>query len=495
MDLNREQINLLADAVAAKLSGRAASRPASMGTGAQARDVSYAARTEAQNARPAHATSSPVTYATLDDAVAAARAAQPKWVGLPMERRKEIIATVRAVLRKHVDELSKLAVEETGLGRVDDKRSKNLLVINKTPGPEYLEATAFTGDDGLALIEYAPYGIIGSITPTTNPSETIINNGISMLSAGNAVVFNPHPSARRVSIRTMELIDAAIVENGGPRGTLTMVDQPTIDTAQALMKHPGVRLLVVTGGPAVVKAAMASGKKVIGAGPGNPPVVVDETADLDQAADGIVKGASLDNNIVCIAEKEIIAVEQIADELIKKLQSHGGYKLSAHQVRQLEKVVLDAESGGKYPAKKFVGKNASVILEAIGVRVDGDPRILFCDVEESHPFVQVELLMPLIPLVRVPNVDEAIEMAKRVEHGNGHTAVMYSKNIDNLHRMAKEINTSIFIKNAPSYSGLGLGGEGFTSFTIASPTGEGLTTCRTFSRIRRCTLKDHFRIV
>ena len=467
---NREQLDLLVNAVAAKLTGAV------------------------PGYRPQF-TASAVAYPTLDQAVEAAKAAQPKWVALPMERRKEIIANIRTALRTHVDELSRMAVEETGLGRYEDKISKNLLVINKTPGPEFLEATAYTGDDGLALVEHAPYGIIGSITPTTNPSETVINNGISMLSAGNAVVFNPHPSAKRVSQRAMEIIDQVIVENGGPRGCLAMVAQPTIETAQALMKHPGIRLLVVTGGPAVVKAAMASGKKVIGAGPGNPPVVVDETADLDQAAEGIVKGASLDNNIVCIAEKEIIAVDSIADELKRKLQQYGGYLLNGSQVRQLEKVVLDAESGGKYPAKNYVGKNASVILDAVGVRAGPETRIAFCEVDENHPFVQVELLMPLIPLVRAANVDAAIEMAKRVEHGNGHTAVMYSKNIDNLHRMAKEINTSIFIKNAPSYAGLGLGGEGYTSFTIASPTGEGLTTCRTFSRIRRCTLKDHFRIV
>ncbi|MGE0614398.1 MAG: aldehyde dehydrogenase family protein [Bacteriovoracia bacterium] len=436
-----------------------------------------------------------VAYRTLDEAVAAAKRAQTQWVALSLTRRKEIINEMRATLRRHVDELSRLAVDETGLGRYEDKISKNLLVINKTPGPEYLDSGAFTGDDGLALVEYAPFGVLGAITPTTNPSETIINNGISMLSAGNAVVFNPHPSAKRVSIRTMEIMDHVIVASGGPRGTLTMVEEPTIETAGALMKHPGIRLLVVTGGPAVVKAAMASGKKVIAAGPGNPPVVVDETADLDQAADGIVKGASLDNNIVCIAEKEIIAVASIADELKKKLQKAGGYLISPYQVRQLEQIILDKESGGKYPAKAFVGKDASVILSKIGVTVGSEVRIVFCEVEENHPFVQAELLMPVIPLVRVKNVDDAIDMAKRVEHGNGHTAIMYSKNIDNLHRMAREINTSIFIKNAPSYAGLGLGGEGFTSFTIASPTGEGLTTCRTFSRIRRCTLKDHFRIV
>lgn len=492
--LNSDQVQYLVDAVAARLAGAPSSSNNVLKTGAVAISPevsrhSYAALQATQS------TTSDVAYPNLDQAVEAATRAQKKWVQVPLEKRRRIIDEVRRVLTRHVPELSQMAVKETGLGRYEDKLSKNQLVIDKTPGPEYLQATAFTGDDGLALIEYAPFGVIGSITPTTNPSETIINNGIGMLSAGNAVVFNPHPSAKLVSVRTMEIISQAIVSQGGPSGLLTMVASPTIDTAQALMKHPGVRLLVVTGGPAVVKAAMASGKKTIGAGPGNPPVVVDETADLDQAADGIIRGASLDNNIVCIAEKEIIAVDAIADELMKKLESKGAFRLSNYQSKQLEKVVLDAESGGKYPAKQFVGKNASVILEQIGVRASAETRIAFCEADEKHPFVQAELLLPVLPLVRVRNVDEAIEMAKRVEHGNGHTAVMYSKNIDNLHTMAKEINTSIFIKNAPSYAGLGLGGEGFTSFTIASPTGEGLTTCRTFSRIRRCTLKDHFRIV
>lgn len=435
-----------------------------------------------------------VSFETLDQAVAVAEAAQRQWVKLSLEKRKFIIKEMRRVLLGSVGELSDLAVQETGLGRVEDKKSKNRLVIEKTPGPELLEPAAYTGDDGLALIEYAPFGVIGAITPTTNPSETVINNGISMLSAGNTVVFNPHPSAKRVSARAMEIMDHVIVANGGPKGCLTGVKEPSIETAQALMKHPGIRLLVVTGGPAVVKAAMASGKKVIAAGPGNPPVVVDETADLDQAAVGIVRGASLDNNIVCIAEKEIIAVDSIADALKKKIQNAGGYLLSPYQLRQLEAVVLENSDGGKkLPNKKWVGKDASLILKEIGIT--HECRIVFCETPEDHPFVQLELLMPVIPLIRVKDVMEGIELAKRVEHGFRHTAVMYSKNIDHLHHMAKVIDTSIFVKNAPSYAGLGLGGEGWTSFTIASPTGEGLTTCRTFSRLRRCTLKDHFRIV
>lgn len=440
--------------------------------------------------------SSPVVnrgvFTSIDRCVEAAGEAFQVWSRLRLDHKKAIIEKVRDHLRSQVDWMASEAVAETGLGRVDDKVKKNLLVINKTPGPEILEPKVFTGDDGLALIEYAPFGVLGSITPTTNSTETIINNGISILSAGNTVVFNPHPSAKKVCAKTVDVMNAAIMAAGGPANCITVMRDPTIDSAKELMKHPGIRLLVVTGGPGVVREAMLSGKKVIGAGPGNPPVVVDETADLAKAAKDIIAGASLDNNIVCIVEKEIIAVSAIADKLMDYMKTFGAYKLSAEQTKRLEKIVVD----GKYPTKNFVGKNASVILKEIGVPVGDEVRLIFAEVpNEDHPFVQVELLMPVIPLVRVANVHDAIAMAKRVEHGFGHTAVMHSRNIDNLSKMAREINTSIFVKNAPSYAGLGLGGEGFTSFTIASPTGEGMTTAISFSRIRRCTLKDHFRIV
>ncbi len=431
-------------------------------------------------------------FTSIDRCVEAATVAFHEWSRLKLEHKKTIIEKLRLKLRTQVQWMSEEAVKETGLGRVEDKIKKNLLVINKTPGPEILKPQVFTGDDGLTLVEYAPFGILGSITPTTNCTETIINNTISILSAGNAVVFNPHPSAKKVCAKTVDVINQAIQEAGGPANCVTVMRDPTIESAKELMRHPGVRLLVVTGGPGVVREAMLSGKKTIGAGPGNPPVVVDETADLAKAARDIIAGASLDNNIVCIVEKEIIAVSAIADKLMEYMKTFGAYKLSSEQTRRLEKVVVD----GKYPAKKFVGKNASVILNEIGIPVGDEVRLIFCEVaNEDHPFVQVELLMPVIPLVRVPNVFDAVQMAKRVEHGFGHTAVMHSRNIDNLSLMAREINTSIFVKNAPSFAGLGLGGEGFTSMTIASPTGEGMTTAVSFSRIRRCTLKDHFRIV
>ncbi|MBC7794862.1 MAG: aldehyde dehydrogenase family protein, partial [Clostridia bacterium] len=234
-----------------------------------------------------------------------------------------------------------------------------------------------------------------------------------------------------------------------------------------------------------------SGKKVIAAGPGNPPAVVDETADLDIAAEGLVKGISLDNNIVCTAEKEIIAVGSIVDELKAKMAREGAYELKDDELARVEKVVVD----GAHVSKNWVGKDAALILQEAGIQAPQGTLVAYGEVPEDHPFVQLELLTPVTGLVRVRDVDQAIAMAVRCEHGNGHTACMYSRNIAALHAMACVINTSIFTKNAPTYAGLGLGGEGYTSFTIASPTGEGLTNARHFSRRRRCTLKDYFRIV
>jgi aldehyde dehydrogenase len=432
-------------------------------------------------------------FADVDSAVAAARQAFEIFSTVPLETRKRMIANVRRRTTESVDLLSKMAVEETGLGRYADKITKNLLVINKTPGPEILEPKVYTGDNGLCLTEYAPYGTFGVITPCTNPTETIINNGIGMLSAGNTAVFNFHPSAKQVSALCISIVNDAIVEAGGPDNTLTACSNPTIASAQALMKHPNVRLLCVTGGPAVVQVAMNSGKKTIAAGPGNPPCVVDETADLVDAGRGIVAGASFDNNIVCIVEKEVFVVDSVADRLIAEMVKNTAVLLKGHQIRRLEQLILTDDR--KHIHKQYVGQSAHVFLDALGVPYDGDPRLVICEVPWDHPFVQVEMLTAILPITRVKDVDEGIARAVQAEHGFGHTATMWSKNIDNLHKMARIINTSIFVKNAPAYAGLASGGEGYTSFTIASPTGEGLTTALSFSRQRRCTLKGHFRIV
>ena len=436
----------------------------------------------------------------VDTAITQSIAAQKRLVTLPLSKRGEIIDAMRRVARSEVQKISKMAVEETGLGRYDDKVNKNLLVIDKTPGVEDLKTSAVSGDDGLMIEEMGPYGVIGAITPTTNPSETIINNCISIIAAGNSVFISPHPGAKKVSSYTIQLLNKGIIEAGGPENLLTSISEPSIEAAQYLMKHPGINLLLVTGGPGVVKAAMKSGKKVIGAGPGNPPVVIDETADLQRAAIDIVRGASLDNNIVCIAEKVIIAVDSIADSLKQHLGSSGSVEVKGSQKDAILKVVFENYDPGKpwkelTLSKSMIGKDASLFLEKINVNHSKDVRLIFIEVGKEHPLVLHEQMMPVIPFVRVKDVDEAIALALRVEHGFRHTSVMHSRNIRNLSKMANLVDTTIFVKNGPSFAGLGLGGEGVTSFYIAGPTGEGLTSARTFTRKRRCVLVDYFRII
>lgn len=448
------------------------------------------------SAAPDHA-SAPVggddgIHATMDGAIAGAKAAFERYRGTPLATRIALIAGLRAAARENSGRWAELAVRETGLGRVADKIAKNNLVIEKTPGPEVLHPEAQSGDHGLTLTERAPYGVIAAITPTTNPAATVINNSISFLSGGNTCVYNFHPSAKGVCADVVKVLNRAARKSGAPCDLIHAVATPTLESGQAMMKHRDVRLVCVTGGPDVVRAAFASGKKVVCAGPGNPPVVVDETADIEKAARHIVLGCSFDNNVLCIAEKELFCVDAVYDPLRDALTRNGARLLTADETRRLEAAILTPE--GK-PVKKFVGKNASLILAEIGLRVDDSVRLALCETEVGHPFVQHELLMPVLGMVRTRDVHEAIRMAVETEHGYAHTAMMHSRHLDHLHAMAVAVNCSIFVKNGPSLSGLGFEGEGTTTMTIASPTGEGCTDARTFTRLRRCVLKDHFRIV
>lgn len=436
-------------------------------------------------------------FTTVTDAVNAATIAQKEFVALKLEHRARILEAMRQSMRENGTALARAAFEETGLGRFEDKIVKNRLVTERTPGLEDLVPIATTGDNGLTLVEPAPFGVIGAITPVTNPTSTIICNSIGMLAAGNSVVFNVHPHAKSCCMQTIALLNKAIAAAGGPPNVITGIATPTVESAQELMKHPGVRLVVVTGGGEVVKVAMNSGKRAICAGPGNPPVVVDETADIDRAARDIILGASTDNNIICTDEKETIAVSSIADALIASMGQQGAIVLPRERLSELEKVVFTEMKGPRQKSwinKDLIGKNANVILAKMGMNVPDSVRLVVVEVDESHPLLWTEQMMPVMPVVRVSDANRAIDLAVEIEGGNRHTAVMHSKNLDNLSRMAKACNCSIFVKNGRSQAGLGLDGEGYCSFTIASPTGDGMTGPRSFSRWRRCVLVGHFRI-
>jgi acyl-CoA reductase-like NAD-dependent aldehyde dehydrogenase len=437
-------------------------------------------------------------HESVDAAVSAAREAFLSYRDMGLDARKAVVDSIRAAMLREGERLAYMAAEETGIGRAEDKVVKNRLVTTKTPGPEDLEPRAVTGDHGMILTEYAPYGVIGSITPTTNPTSTIINNTIAMVSAGNAVTFNVHPNARLVSVENIKLLNHAVVAAGGPPDLVTAVARPTLDSAKELMSHEDVRVLLVTGGPGVVREALRTPKKAITAGPGNPPAVVDQTADVEQAGLDIVRGGSFDNNVVCIDEKTTIVVDTAADRLVQSMQAAGAYRLKEHELKRLERVIFKELGPPNKPGvvnPEFIGKDASRILSEIGVDVDRSTRLALAEVPREHSLVWTEQMMPVMPVVRVKDVDTAIDLAVRSEHGFRHTASIHSTNVATITRMARAMNCSIFVANGPNFSGLGEGGEGFTSFSIASPTGEGLTNPRTFSRIRRVTVVGALRIV
>jgi acyl-CoA reductase-like NAD-dependent aldehyde dehydrogenase len=455
-------------------------------------------------ARPAAATGanakSGVVYADLDGAVAQARAAHKPLLDLGLAARFKIVAAMRKAARDNAELLGRMAVEETGLGRMPDKMNKVLLAADKTPGPEDLAPQGFSGDGGLTIEEPAPFGTAGVITPSTNPPSTIVNNAISLISAGNTVVFCPHPAARHVCAKAAELLNDAIVACGGPPGCLTILGDPSQEAAQALMKHREIDLLVVTGGMAVVRLAMASGKRAICAGPGNPPVVVDETAIIGKAARDIVTGASFDNNVLCTDEKELFVVDKVASDLKRQMIAAGAYELKGMEIERLTKLLVAEDRHGRghrhvQTHREWVGKDPAVLLAAIDVKPPADLKLLIFEAPWDHPLVMAEQLTPALPFVRCRSVDEAIDYAVTAEHQFRHTFMMHSTSLPNLSRMAQLCRANIFVKNGPNLAGLGMGGEGFTTLTIAGTTGEGLTRARVFSRPRRCTLVDYFRIV
>lgn len=448
-------------------------------------------------------------FIKMEDAIEAGYKAQLEYVHhFQLKDRERIISSIREVILKEKEELARRVYEETKLGSYKDKIAKHELTALKTPGIEDLRTNAISGDDGLTIVEQAPFGLIGAVTPVTNPTETVINNAIGMLAAGNAVVFNVHPSSKKSCAYVVSLLNQAIQKAGGPKNLVTMVKEPSLDTMQKLIDSPKVRLLVGTGGPGLVKTLLKSGKKAIGAGAGNPPVIVDETADMEKAAKSIVDGASFDNNLLCIAEKEVFVIDSVADDLIFNLLHHGAYMIDQNQLEQVMEFALEENSNHKasgcslddkrqyHVAKAWIGQDVSKFLEKLGVKPISEVKLLICEVDFNHPFVQLEQMMPILPIVRTRNLDEAIDMAVQAEHGNRHTAVMHSKNVDHLTRFARAIETTIFVKNASSLAGVGFGGEGHTTMTIAGPTGEGITSARTFTRERRCVLAEGgFRII
>jgi acyl-CoA reductase-like NAD-dependent aldehyde dehydrogenase len=451
---------------------------------------------------PAGGSSAPgddVLFSSVDAAVQAARKAQVVFQEQGLEVRREVIRAMRKAAVADAERLAKLAVQETGLGRWEDKVQKNLVCAIRTPGVEDLVSRAYTGDKGLTLVEYAPYGVVAAITPSTNPAATIINNAISIISAGNSVVFAPHPASFKTCLEAMRVLSAAAVAAGAPRSLITTYDKPSQENTKNLLAHPDTRVNMVTGGPAIVKVAMTVGKtcKTIAAGPGNPPVVVDETANFPKCAQDVIFGASFDNNVLCTAEKEVIVTEAAKSRFLDAMRKDPrAFELNAAQVEQLVKLVIkEGGKGCKDPVlnRDYVGKDASIIARGIGLTIPEGARLLWAEVGNDHPLVWTEQLMPVLPVTVARDVDAAIELAVQVEGGNRHTAAMHSTNVNNLTKMGRAMQCSIYVKNGPTLFGLGLG-EGYATMSIGTPTGDGLTKTSHFARPLHCALVGAFRI-
>jgi aldehyde dehydrogenase len=438
-------------------------------------------------------------FQDADQACEAAGAAFVKLQKGGIAARRKVVAIVKSMAESNAAEWGRIELEETKIGRLDHKIEK-LQILKNVPGVEWLRPDGLSGDHGITLEEYTPFGVVGAVTPSTHSIPTMSGNIINMVAAGNAVVFNAHPAAWRCAALAIRAYNQAIERETGIENLCCIIEPPTLESFKALCANENVRLLCVTGGPGVVKAAMQAGKRAICAGPGNPPVLVDDTACMKRAARAIVEGAAYDNNLLCIGEKEVFALEKIADQLMSEMENSGAVRLNSAQLERLTQaafVFKEGQGGGcaePVVNKDFIGKDPSVLAKAAGVNVPEKTQLLFAETERQHPFVVEEQMMPFVPVVRVKSVEEGIAAAKVAERNYKHTSIIHSHNVEHMTAMGRELDTTLFIKNGPCMAGLGAGGEGYPSFSIATPTGEGVTNPKTFTRVRRCVMVDNLRI-
>ena len=401
-------------------------------------------------------------YSSVTDAVAAAKGAYGRYTERTLNERKEILEHIKNALRPMANKLAAMAVEETGMGNVKDKAQKIRLSIEMTPGVEDLITEVNTGDHSMTLYELSSFGIVCAVQPCTNPCATLISNTIGMLAAGNAIIHCPHPRAVKVSQFLTAIISNAIRTVCGIDNLVVTLHESLMGLTAEVMSHPDVDLVVCTGGSSSLRQAMLSGKKVIGAGPANPVAIVDETADLAKSARDIVQGASFDNNLMCTSEKGIVVVEAAAAPLIYELLKNGVYYVKDEG--ELQSLLSVAVTEDFVINKKLEGKSADEILKAAGIACSSSVRLIVAETERIHPFAALELLMPLVPLIKAENFDEALEIALELEQGYKHTATIHSESIERLNRAAKKMQTSVFVKNGASLLGIGFDKEGHTSY-------------------------------
>ncbi|MCS1409459.1 MAG: Succinate-semialdehyde dehydrogenase (acetylating) [Verrucomicrobia subdivision 3 bacterium] len=438
-------------------------------------------------------------FQTAAEACEAAYAAYLDLQKGGIEARRKVEEIIKTLCNDNAELWGRIELEETKIGRLDHKIEK-LQIIKLVPGVDWLRPFGWSGDHGITMEEYTPFSVIGAVTPSTHSIPTLAGNVVNIVGAGNSVVFNAHPAASKCAAMAVGVFNQAIRRETGIRNLICIIEEPTFDSFKEMCSHEAVRLLCVTGGPGVVKAAMQTGKRAICAGPGNPPVLVDDTACMERAAEAVIQGATYDNNLLCIGEKEVFVLDKVADQFMSALEKAGAFRLWGSQLDQLTQAAFSFEAGegagcsGLVVNKDLIGRDASVLAEAAGVNLSVGKELLFAETDEDHPFVKEEQMMPFLPIVRVPSVEAGIEASRVAEHQYKHTSIIHSHDVNNMTAMARALDTTLFVKNGPCMAGLGLGGEGYLSYSIATPTGEGVTNTQTFTRVRRCVMVDNLRI-
>ena len=455
-------------------------------------------------ARTPHIRVSAGRHGVFDDAVSAAKAARSGFEQLKKQGfagRAKVIQIVKQMCADNADRWGQIEFEETKIGRLDHKIAK-LHGIKNVLGTEFLTPFGMSGDFGITMEECAPWGVIGSITPVTHSIPTIAGNIVNMVAAGNAVVVNPHPGGAACAAVAVNEFNQAIQAATGIENLICTVEKPTLDSFNELCASEEVNLLCITGGPGVVDAAMKTGKRAFCAGPGNPPVVVDDchALDFDKVAKDIILGGGFDNNLLCIGEKQIIAVGDSYKKTLDALKRNGAVLLNPTQLEKIKKEVFDIKDGGGGCShavlnRAYVGADPVKLAAIAGLNIDPKVELLIAETDEDDVFVDEEQMMPLLPIVRAGCFDDAIRIAKDSEHKYKHSAMVHTMNVANMTKMGQAMDTTLFVKNGPCVAGLGMGGEGYISFSIATTTGEGITTPKTFTRFRRCALVDQLNII
>jgi acetaldehyde dehydrogenase / alcohol dehydrogenase len=421
--------------------------------------------------------------AYLDGLVRQARTAAAVFTQYTQEDVDRIVKQMVLAGLEQAQVLARLAVNETRLGVLEDKTLKNMVATEFVY--DYVKDKRTVGtireypERGVAEVA-EPIGVIFSLTPITNPTSTVLFKCIMAIKTRNAVIFSPHPSAGRCCFEAVRIMYEAAVKHGAPEGVFTCLESQTLADNAYLMHHKDVGLIDATGGPGMVKAAYGSGKPALGVGPGNTPVYLEKTADLDMAVVDIITSKTFDNGTICASEQTVVIDDEIYNSVLKKFADLGAHVCNENETELLGRTVIDPNTGFMLPMA--VGQKATDIARMVGLSVAPDTKLLIAPIQgvgRGYP-LSVEKLFPVLAVCRAKSVDEALKLCVDVNHagGLGHTAVIFSRNDEIIQKFSEVINAGRIIVNAPGSIGA-LGGvynDMVPTFSFGCGTGGGNST-------------------